>query len=276
MISWHGIFRNVYERSPAFLKRAVCSVPYEVLAGGEYRRTKAVVSSMESAPSEVISVFRMAKLRELIEYSVAEVPRYSGFGAVLKEQNPLRALRLLPIIRKQEVLSNPQLFTSASAVSIPHRIGSTGGSSGEQLRFLDDQRSHIREMAHFHVMWARVGYRPRFRKATFRGVAFPNACKGEYWQRNPVFNEMQFSPFHMSQDRLALYLKILEKWDPHFIHGYPSAVEVLARYVLRTGNRGFLGRLKSVLLGAEAFSPAQLAAIDDACGARVLSWYGQI
>ena len=157
---------------------------------------------------------------------------------------------------------------------IPHYETTTGGTSGNQLKIYVDDCSQAVETAFMHRQWARVGYTPRHRKATFRGVAFPNLRPGVFWQHNPIYNELQFSPFHMTETNLGAYVEQLIRFRPAYLHGYPSALDVLAEYVLRHGLTARLPRLQAALLGSEGASPAQRQRIERAFQTRVYSWYG--
>jgi hypothetical protein len=138
---------------------------------------------------------------------------------------------------------------------------------------LDDDAQPI-EMAFMHRQWARVGYTHRARKATFRGVAFPRAAEGVHWQLNPVYREMQFSPMAMTETLLPEYWRRLVDFSPEYLHGYPSAISLLARWVIRHGLRGQGPRIRAALLGSEGCTPDQREVIEDAFQTRVFTWYG--
>jgi phenylacetate-CoA ligase len=97
---------------------------------------------------------------------------------------------------------------------------------------------------------------------------------GEYWQPNPVYNELQFSPFHMSASTMPLYLFALRRYRPSFIHGYPSAVYMLAQHMLSTGDTLSGPDVKAVLLGSEGLEEGQRDVIQRAFRCRVFTWYG--
>ena len=129
-------------------------------------------------------------------------------------------------------------------------------------------------MAFMHRLWARVGYTSRCRKATFRGVRLNRRKTGEFWQLNPIYNECQFSPFHLNSETLHAYIEQLSRYRPAFIHGYPSAISVLARQCKHAGVSLRPLGIKGVLLGSESVFPDQREEIEELTGARVLSWYG--
>jgi phenylacetate-CoA ligase len=129
-------------------------------------------------------------------------------------------------------------------------------------------------MGFMHAQWGRVGYNPACKKATFRGVPLRQVGNGCFWQHNPIHNELQFSPFHMHEATLGSYVQRLVEHGPEFIHGYPSAVDTLAEYVLRHELTARIPSIRAALLGSEACSKAQRDRIGAAFHTRVYTWYG--
>ena len=150
----------------------------------------------------------------------------------------------------------------------------TGGTSGNQLRLLLDDGSQSAEMAYMHRQWARVGYSPRSKKATFRGIEFKALPPNVFWQYNSIYNEVQFSPFLMSQVNLDSYLAEFIKYCPSFIHGYPSAIELFADYIISNRLNHLLPQVQGILCGSEALLDSQREKIECAFNARAFSWYG--
>ena len=108
----------------------------------------------------------------------------------------------------------------------------TGGTTGNQLNILLQNNSQAIETAFIHRLWSRVGYSYRHKKASFRGVTFNKLDVQAPWQKNPVYNEMQFSPFHLSEINLQKYFAEFRIYRPNYFHGYASAIDVLAEYAL--------------------------------------------
>src|SRR5690606_5082270 len=111
-------------------------------------------------------------LAKVLGFAVREVPAYRRLKNAVERYRPLDALKEFPVLEKDDVQRRPEEFLPASFERIPHYETATGGTSGNQLKiFLDDDSQSV-EMAFMHRQWARVGYSPRHRKATFRGVPF--------------------------------------------------------------------------------------------------------
>ncbi len=168
-------------------------------------------------------------------------------------------MREFPLFSKADVQKNSEKLIPRSIREIPHHEGTTGGSSGNQLRFLEDNSSYAREMAFMHSQWKRVGYTPACRKATFRGVAFRRITDTCFWQENPIHHELQFSPFHMTEETLSLYVDRLIAYQPEFVHGYPSAIDVVAEYIIRRELSSQFSPIRAVLLCSEGCSITQRA-----------------
>lgn len=252
----------------------ICRLPYRLLAGGGYRSTLRLCEKLDKMSREDILRYQETQLRGLLHFVVEEVPFYRRFRGAIQRFNPFDALKEFPLLSKEMILENSETLVPKSLDRIPHHQGTTGGSSGNQLVYLEDDSTYAREMGYMHSQWKRVGYDPRHRKATFRGVAFRQITDSSFWQENPIHNELQFSPFHIGETNLQYYIQKLIEYKPQFFHGYPSAIDIVAEYILRHELTSRLRRVKAVLLASESCSQAQRRRIEAAFQARAYSWYG--
>ncbi len=264
--------RRIYEALPVAAQRLVRLVPFARLAGRPYRRTVARARWFQTASAEQIRAWQSRRLGRMLAFVVDQVPAYRSLRSTVHRLAPLEALRAFEPIDKQTLQANLPAYLPRDLDRIAHYHASTGGTSGNQLDLLLDNDSHAIETGFLHRQWARVGYRPGARKATFRGVDFSHRRKGDFWQENPVYNEVQFSPFHMGEQTLDAYVEELRRVRPAYYHGYPSALDILAEYVLRNGIA--LPPARAALLGSEGATPAQRDRIGQGLGCRVYSWYG--
>ena len=266
--------RNLYERLPGFLKKPAGWVPFGILAGKEYRRTLRRGPQIDRASRAELLAYQEEALGRMLTFACDEVPAYESLRSTVERLRPFEALKAFPFQDKDTLQSEFDRHLPRSFHKIPHYECTTGGTSGNQLVFYLDGHAHSIEQAFIHRMWARVGYTSRSRKGTFRGVSFPHLNEGIYWQLNPIYHELQFSPFHMSDTTLSRYVEQLRRFRPEFLHGYPSAIALLAEYVLRQGYTLADLELKAILLGSEALYPGQRETLEEAFACRVFSWYG--
>lgn len=266
--------RQLYEALPAWLKRAACVLPFEWIAGSAYRTTLARHAFFERASREDLLAYQEARLKETLLFATDQVPAYRRLRSTVDKHRAFDALREFPYLDKATLQSDFSRYLPRDIDRIPHYAITTGGTTGNQLHFFVDDVSQAVENAFQHRLWRRVGYSPRKRRVTFRGVPFPNRKPGVYWQHNPIYNELQFSPFHMSDSTLGAYVDQIVRFRPEYIYGYPSAIDLLAEFVLREGLGDRIPRLRAALLISEGVGHAQRRRIEAALRTRVFSFYG--
>lgn len=267
--------RRIYESAPLLVKRLCSMVPYAVIAGRNYRKTLCLCRQSDGWSREEVVAYQEHQLGRLLQFVADEVPFYQKYRLTISKHDPFNVLQELPIISKLTIQEHFQEFIPRSISSITHRVARTSGSSGNQMEFLEDASTYSREMAYMHSQWRRVGYTTHCRKATFRVVTIEKPKAGVFWQINPIHNELQFSPFHMSERNLGAYVQRFVEYRPEFVHGYPSTINVFAEYLLRNDLAKLLAPIKGVLLCSEACLPDQRSRIAGALRSPIYTWYGQ-
>jgi phenylacetate-CoA ligase len=266
--------RRLYESMPTRVKSLVRLLPFGFWAGKAYRRVLRRGAWFDRAEAGQIRAWQSRALGKLLQFAVREVPAYRSLRSVVERLEPFEALRAFPIIDKNDLQAEMPRYLPACLDRIPHYRITTGGTSGNQLTLYVDDDYQATEMGFMHRQWARVGYGPGKRKATFRGVSFPSLPEGVYWQKNPIYNELQFSPFHMSPGTMGRYVQAMVEFAPEFLHGYPSAISLLADYILRNRLEGQVRTVRAALLASEGATQAQRESIEKAFSCRAFSWYG--
>lgn len=263
--------RFLYERSPELVKRSIGSVPFGWLAGRAYREVRARDEWTSQASAEELLAHQRSALKEALTDATTNVPAYRLLKDAVAQLEPEEALAQFPLLDKNHLKERFNDYISTRAARHRTWMSTTGGTSGNQLHFVLDDRAQSREMAFIHRIWSQAGYTPRSRKATFRGVEFRSLREGCYWQENPIYRECQFSPFHISQKTFPAYLEQLRRYQPQYIHGYPSAVTLVAELLEDSGETL---PVRAVFLGSESVFPEQRKQIERAFQCGILSWYG--
>jgi len=266
--------RNLYEAVPVWVKRSVCLIPFGWIAGAAYRKTMARNDYFDKGSREEILAYQEKQLGDMLRFATDQVPAYKPYRSAVKKLRPFDALKVFPLLNKDILQENIEAYLPRDFDKIPHYSMSTGGTSGNQLTFFVDDVSQAVENAFQHRLWRRVGYSIRKRRVTFRGVPFPNLKPGAYWQDNPVYNELQFSPFHMNDNTLGAYVEQIARFRPEYIYGYPSAIDLLGEFVLRERLQNRFPRFRAALLISEGVSDAQRQRIESGFSTRAFSFYG--
>jgi len=183
---------------------------------------------------------------------------------------PLEFLSTFPTLTR-EVVKRHQ--TDLLARSIPwyaRHVLSSGGTTGEPLRFWAGNNVYGTEWAFIHDMWSRVGFTPGSIRIGVR--EFPAARK-KRWEYDPLNKELAVSTAAINGPAVEDYFNQARRLRASFLHGYPSGIALLARYAEKS--RKPVPELKAVLAGSEPTLPWQRELFERVFECPVLTWYGQ-
>ena len=224
-----------------------------------------------------LKAYQLEQLKRLVKFAYEKVPYYQR-SLKVKHLNPsdiktLDDLQLLPLITKEEVREHLDEFIPVDVDRSKLRMWVTGGSSGLPLSvYLDNFYSSMIEEA-FSLrqrMWA--GYKQYDRKVTLLRQAVGDSYDNKCWDYYNRENNIVLSSRDMTEKNMFEYIELMNKFKPLFVVGYPSALEIFARFIKR--NDLVLPPLKAVFSGAEALFPGQRSLIEPAFNTKVFSGYG--
>jgi phenylacetate-CoA ligase len=224
-----------------------------------------------------LEAYQLEQLSRLVKFSYEKVPYYKN-SFDMKHIKPsdikaLEDLEILPIITKEEVRSHIDEFIPTDVDRSKLRHWVTGGSSGLPLSvYLDSFYSAMIEES-FRLrqrMWA--GYQKYDRRATLLRQQVCDSSMRKCWDYYNIENELALSSRDMTEKNMVAYIKLIQEFKPLFLDGYPSALEIFARHVIR--NNIVLPPMKAIFSEAEALFPGQRALIESAFNTKVFSGYG--
>lgn len=268
--------KHLVEEIPESVGRPLAHVPFTFRLGPGYAQSVRSIRSAERTAPGAADSQRLVQLRSLLQHAVDEVEFYREFyrgeGFSPSDLQSWDDWASVPVVSKAVLQTVPiERRTARGAKGL--RIN-TGGTSGQPLEFLLDQRAFAREWAHMHHIWKARGYRQQHLKLTLRGKHFDRARALRY---NAVHNEYVVNanaPMSRVVDAVAaLPHRATIRW----VHGYPSLVAEFA-HALSASNAdvmsSFRQRLSGVLLGSEFPAPMYRSVIEDVLSTNVVSWYG--
>lgn len=272
---------KIYENSPAFFQNLMVSgYGYKVYRreyGSKLRKALRDFEERQWWPEDKLREYQNEKLRALIRHAYVNVPHYkkimddAGIGQDdIKDQNDLHRI---PVLTREDIKAN---FNDLIAVNYKRSSlieGHTSGTTGSPLQFLWDKHiCLIKNVVDWRQKLA-ASIKPGDKFAMFVGrVVVPVArTHPPFWRINRVLNHLYFSCFHMSKENLKTYLVKLKKFAPLAVEGYPSTVNVMARYLLDSGTTV---KAKAVFTTSEALLPRYRENIERAFGCKVLDSYG--
>jgi len=273
--------RRVLETLPPGVREAVGSwgawAPRPWLYGARFRKVQASLAATERRPAHELFAWQDARVRELVAYAYERVPYYRRVmderGVRPDHVRGASDLHLLPLLTKQELRCQADSLLALGRSRASREIVSTGGTSGEPIRFWIDRGRSSTEWAFMTWQWRSAGYRLGSRRAVLRGTPVRESGSQRLHHWHPLLDELALSTFDLTAETLPRYLDLIARYRPEFLHAYPSSAEHFAR-LLEDVPPSRRPRFRALLLGSENLYPAQRSALERAFGCRVLSWYG--
>lgn len=275
-------FIGLYYKSPQSMKNIIGRLyrlaPLSLRYGNLYEQFTGLLAASQYWSAEQHATYQNTKFLRLIEHCFNHVPYYRS---LFKRNHLLRTdfqsledLRKLPFLTKELILANKETLVSENYPKSKLLYYSTGGTTGTPMSFYNEKGvSRSKELAFMTSQWNRVGYAINDPMVTLRGNVVPSVSKNLFWEFEPIKNRLILSTYHMTNENLKQYVEKIRAFRPKFIHTYPSAVTVLAKFMKDNSVSPF-ETLKAVLCSSEAFYPGQRELLESVFQCRIYSWYG--
>lgn len=267
-----SIFKKINAMLPDEVKNLVAPIIRQQLIGNEvFLSQYSELCDFDSLSIEEKRERQMADLRRVLEEAYANVPYYKEmFDSVSFSPNKLtdfKQLEAIPLLEKKTIqarfddLLNPYRYDSYEST--------TGGSSGVATRISLDKDSIYRERAFIYHFWSKFGYNYKTSKlVTFRGIPGKKVKKS-----NPLYNEVQLTPFNLNRDTIREYIKEIDRFGAEFVQGYPSAI---ANFCLLAEEKKLRlqKKIKAIFLISENTQPWQQEVIKRYFDCPMAPFYG--
>lgn len=272
---------SIYNRLPVWGQNLACyyegSRIKHTRYGKDFWRFLAEYESRADWSYEQLCDYRDARLRKMIRHCYDTVPYYTRLfndsGINPDSIKALDDLKVLPILTKDIVKADPESFVSTAIPCSKIVVAHTSGTTGSGFVFKTTQEAICEQWA---VWW-------RYRRAL--GIEYGTLCgqfggksvvpvdsqKPPFFRWNKPQNMMYFSTYHMSQKNLGQYISAIRKNNVEWIHGYPSAINMLAEYI---AEHGIDMNIKYVTTGAENLLESQKQHIVRAFNVQPYEHYG--
>lgn len=273
--------KNLWDKTPKPAKALIGSllsvVPLPWILGRDFRRYYQFALEADRWDVERIREYQRQQLRRILTLAWAKTDFYrESFRTVGFEPGDFRELSdlsKLPTIDKAVVRENWQRMLTRPVTSPGVDLVTTGGTSGEPMRFYMSSSRHAPEFAHLTSSWQRVGYRPGDSMAVLRGRLLKESTNGMYYEYDPLFRHHYYSTFHMTPDDLRRYVRHINEVRPSFLHAYPSSLFALAKFMCTEGLT-FPTSVRAAMLESEPLLPHHHKLIQERMGLRLFSCYG--
>jgi phenylacetate-CoA ligase len=246
-----------------FLAPLAARLPAAWKYGQSFSATTMAISRAETDGDWLIHQ-RNEAVRDLVDSAVARSAFYArrrgAFGPAISDWPPIARSELLD--HADEMVISPQKAMN---------LVNTSGSSGRPLALYLDKTRRGKEWAFVLNYWSKAGYSHSDWRLVLRGVDHKSG--GEVTV-DPFLREIRCSTFVMNDKVLKMACDHAKSLGCRYIHGYPSAIAILLRYV-RSNNDDFGPSVRGVFPVSEPLGEGLQTELANAFpNAMVVPFYG--
>jgi phenylacetate-CoA ligase len=232
-------------------------------------------------PEERLLDLQRRRLRALIEHARRHVPYYRDLPEPSRSEDPVEAIREMlseiPPLEKWVYRDHPEAFLARDLSRGSLVSGYTSGTTGSALPLWCTPEALAEEYASVWRMRRSCGVAsPREPNLTFNGsmiVPF-DQTEPPFWRTSAYDRRTLFSVYHMAPENLPAYIDAAHNLPARYVEGYPSAIHLVARSMLREGRPIPPGRITAVFTSSESLLAFQRQTIEKAFNAPVRDRYG--
>ncbi|MFG6147462.1 phenylacetate--CoA ligase family protein [Halobacillus sp. B23F22_1] len=269
------LLKSIYLNSPFFIKKAMANIEgfrrniYR--RGGSYKKYIKNVCISNTLVSNN-STDQISKINKLLDYAKNNIPYYQRSTKSFYI-NSYDEMEKIPLTSKSEMKQDIYNFINKKKYrSLWH--SSTSGSTGTPLKFFRDRKSMQFEYAIYDTVYDSLAGKENCVKARISGV---NILKSEnlkppFWYFIKVFNQLQFSAYHINKSTYNYYLNALVDYKVDLGTGYPSAWLFLSQYLIDSESRP--PNIQGIVTDSEGLSDIEKDTIEKAFSCPLYQTYG--
>jgi phenylacetate-CoA ligase len=268
-----SLIKEISYYSIATLSRAV---PLYILHAPEFTRTLQLLHQSEKWTKAQIEEFQFKKTKSVLEFAEKHVSwykkRFADFGVKSSDFKEISDIKKFPTVTKEEIRDNLDSFLNPFISKRRMLYLTTGGSTAIPFGFYQPRSVRNTEAAFFTYHWGWYNCGIRDRSIVIRGLY--TGSKEKPMKYYPYRNEYYLSAYYLTPESVKEYLGLICKVQPKFIQAYPSAIDMIAREMLRCNLKCEVP-LNVIMCGSENIYEEQWNLIEKAFGIKVHTWYGQ-
>jgi phenylacetate-CoA ligase len=278
-MSLRSTLREVYDNSSISvqtkLRMIYGRVPDRLKLGKEYAGFSGELISNERLSREELDALQLAKLRELIDHCSKHVPYYQSLfervGFKPRHLKTLADLGKIPTLTRDDLQENFDKLRAANSSQFEPEQCSSGGATGQPVKFLLDRTAIALEKACVRRHWRRSGYKDAEPVANLRGLKL-DFKPGRYTRIARGENCLYMSSYDLTAKTVGAYVKAFNRFRPALLNAYASSAALLASLIEHNGLKVHSPR--TIVCASETLYPHQREVIEDVFKARVWDWYG--
>ena len=265
---------NVYPK----IARNVIAPLADIAAGTKISKYLKFLEKSQWWLREKLQEYQNKKLKALIKHAYGNVPYYHYEWKKLnlkpEDIKTVEGLRKIPIITKEDIRKNFEDFKSKDFVVRKPKPNTTGGSTGEPLKFFYDWDAWSMDWACGYRGWGYAGYNVGDKLVTIGGSSLVPSERPSFRKQvkdKIIERHIGLSAFDMSEENMRKYAKIIAEYKPCFLRGYPSSLYIFAKFCEE--NSINFPMIQAAFTTAETLFDIYRKEIEDVFGIEVFDGY---
>lgn len=215
---------KIYYKSPVIFQHLLTSMYGYKLKRERYNKTYKL--ALKSYVNENKKSDKL--LLDLLIYLKKNILYYNEIN--IDERNILQSFKLLNFTEKDDLRKE---LKNRSNITNDVRTVKTGGTTGKSLKVYLSELDRAKRMAYLDYIKLLSGVEPFSKRASFTGKEIvPKNYKNKLWRYNIPMNQILYASFKMNNENVKYIFENLKKRKPVTIDGFPSAIHLLAKYIL--------------------------------------------
>lgn len=241
--------KGVYDRAPGFVKNMAVSVYGNSLKkkryGENYHRLYAEEKNNYLLTEDELRDIQLRKLKRLLlesnKHSAYYKELFMDIGLtekmIIDATDSACLLNKIPFLEKKTLREKMKDICSLDPRRRTVSVAHTSGSTGTPMSIEQDAEAVEYSFVLLRRFYDWMGLPETFRSVRLSGrmITSPKANKPPFWVYNKPMGQLFMSTYHLTEKNLPAYIDELNKFRPALIDGYPSAITVLADYILKSG-----------------------------------------
>lgn len=274
------MIRALYYQLPASLQDALVTLEghrvRRLRLGGEFQARLREYLKRDGWDEDRLAAYKTVQRARALEQA-ARTPFYRSWfaaaGADWRDFIEADSFRSLPIIRKSDLVADLHAFVPRPPLR-SDRVISTSGTTGSSFQFPLSAQAEPDQWAVWWRYRMRHGIQPGTRCALFASAPILSADdKGRPYRINRAGQEVRFSIFHISVERVGAYVEAFHQHRLRWVHGNPTAIAQFCACYLESGRVQPI-EIDHLTVGSENLTPWQVDAMQAVFGRTPRQHYG--
>jgi phenylacetate-CoA ligase len=219
-------------------------------------------------------------LLEILEHCKKNIPYYrnvfDSLGDIeLRKGDPIEILKKIPTLTKDIIRRHFQDLQSKDLNERKWYYNTSGGSTGEPIRLIQDREYSSRGEAitylHYWLVGHEIGERMVMLWGSERDI-LESSVRIKEKIKNSFWNIKWMNAFRMTPEKMKQYISLLDSSPPDLLLAYAQSIYELALFAERSGIR--VASQRAIMTSAGTLYPFMREKIEEVFRCKVFNRYG--